>query len=308
MNLYQCAPNFSEGRHLDVVEEIAAAIRAVPDVHLIDYSADPDHNRSVMTFLGPGEAVCGALLAAARVAAARIDLRTHTGVHPRAGALDVAPFVPLKAVAGNLVVAEERAAEAIALSARAGQRLAEELGLPVYLYEWSARAGRVSALPELRRGGFEGLIGKRLTGERAPDFGPEESHPSAGIAVVGARGPLVAYNIDLHTDDISIARQIARRIREERARLPALTGVRALGLLLPTRGVAQVSMNLTAPHQTTLPAVFDFVQTEARSLHTAIRASEIIGAIPRAVLGGQPPEAIVWADYKPAQILEHWLP
>ena len=307
MTLTQCVPNFSEGRRLEVVEEIADAIRAVPEVRLVDYSADPDHNRCVMTLLGPGESTVNALVAAARVAVARIDLRTHTGVHPRAGALDVAPFVPLKEVRGALVVAEERKAEAVELSRNAGRRLAEELGLPVYLYEWSAREGRTSALPELRRGGFEGLADTRLTGERAPDYGPDRAHPSAGIAVVGARGLLVAYNIDLDTADIKVARHIARRIREERDRLPQLTGVRALGLFLPSRGVAQVSMNLTAPHKTPLPAVFDFVLAEAHRLGAGFLSSEIIGAIPRASLGGLPPEAISWDGYQPAQILETWL-
>ncbi|MCW3098410.1 MAG: glutamate formiminotransferase [Chthonomonadaceae bacterium] len=306
MTVYQCVPNFSEGRRLEVVEEIANAIRAVPEVRLIDYSADPDHNRCVMTILGSGERAAEALLAAAEVAVARIDLRTHTGIHPRAGALDVAPFVPLKVVRGNVVVAEEARAEAVALSERAGKKLAEALDLPVYLYEWSARAGRLSALPELRRGGFEGLIGKILTAARAPDFGPDQAHPSAGIAVVGARGPLVAYNIDLDTDDVQVARHLARRIREERDRLPQLSGVRALGLFLPTRGVAQVSLNLTTPQKTLLPDVFEFVLAESHKLGEGLRSSEIIGAIPVASLGGLPPEAISWGDYKPEQILENW--
>ena len=304
--LYQCVPNFSEGRRLEVVEEIADAIRAVPEVRLIDYSADPDHNRCVMTLLGPGERVLEALLAAAEVSVARIDLRTHTGIHPRMGALDVAPFVPLKRVRGAVVVAEEQKDEAIALSEAAGRSLAERLGLPVYLYEWSAHVGRLSALPELRRGGFEGLAGKTLTGERAPDFGPDRAHPSGGIAVVGARGPLVAYNIDLDTDDIKVARHLARRIREERDRLPYLTGVRSLGLLLPSRRTAQLSMNLTVPSLTPLPAVFDFVLAEAHRLGAGLAGSEIIGAIPLAALGHMPPEAISWHNHKPTQILENW--
>ena len=306
MTLYQCVPNFSEGRRLEVVEAIADAIRAVPEVRLIDCSADPDHNRCVMTILGPGERTSEALLAAARVAVAQIDLCIHTGVHPRVGALDVAPFVPLKLVNGAFVVAEESKAEAIALSERTAQRLAAELHLPVYLYEWSAHPGRLSALPELRRGGFEGLIGQTLSGYRAPDFGPDRPHPSAGITIIGARSPLVAYNIDLDIEDIQVARHIARRIREEREHLPQLTGVRALGLHLLTRGSAQVSMNLTVPSRTALPAVFDFVRAEAHRLGDFKLTSEIIGAIPRAALGGLPPEAIAWDDYKPEQILEIW--
>ena len=278
----------------------------MPEVRLIDYSADPDHNRCVMTLLGPGARAVEALFAAAQVAVARIDLRTHTGIHPRMGALDVAPFVPLKYVQGEIVVAEEQRDEAVALSEMAGRMLAERLDVPVYLYEWSARAGRLSALPELRRGGFEGLAGKTLTGARAPDFGPDRAHPSAGIAVVGARGPLVAYNIDLDTDDIKVALQLARRIREERDRLPCLTGVRSLGLFLPSRQMAQLSMNLTVPTQTPLPAVFDFVLAEAHRLGAGLAGSEIIGAIPLASLGHMPPETISWHNYKPTQILEHW--
>jgi len=307
MTLIQCVPNFSEGRRLDVVEAIADAIRSVPEVRLIDYSADPDHNRCVMTILGPGERAADALLAAARVAVAQIDLRTHTGVHPRVGALDVAPFVPLKVVNGAFVVAEEAKAETIALSERTAQQLAADLNLPIYLYEWSAHAGRLSALPELRRGGFEGLLGQSLTGAHAPDFGPDHAHPSAGITILGARGPLVAYNIDLDTEDIKVARHIARRIRDERDHLPQLTGVRALGLHLPIRGVAQVSMNLTLPSRTSLPAVFDFVLAEAHRLGDFKLTSEIIGEIPRASLGGLPPEAIAWNDYKAEQILETWI-
>ncbi len=306
MSLYQCVPNFSEGRRAEVVEEIADAIRAVPEVRLIDYSADPDHNRCVMTILGPGEAVLRAALAAAAVAVARIDLRSHTGVHPRIGALDVLPLVPLHRIRHHYTVATERRDEAVVLSEAVGEELAERLGLPVYLYEWSAREGRESALPELRRGGFEKLADRPLTGSRAPAYGPERAHPTAGIAVVGARGPLVAFNINLDTDDAEIARAIARRIREERDRLPELNGVRALGLFLPSRKVAQVSMNLTRPDKTSLPAVHDFVLAEAHRLGAGLRESEVIGAIPARALDSQSPEAISWESYRPGQILENW--
>ncbi len=306
MSLYQCALNFSEGRRPEVIEEIADAIRAEGEVRLIDYSADADHNRCVMTILGRGPAVARAVIAAAGVAVARIDLRVHSGVHPRIGALDVAPFVPLKRVRHQWIAAPERRDEAVLLSEAVGKMLAEELGLPVYFYEWSAKAGRGAALPDLRRGGFEALMCKPLNGERAPDFGPSMGHPTAGATIVGARGPLIAYNMDLDSGDIKIAKAIARRIREERDRLPDLSGVRALGLLLSSRQTAQVSMNLTLPDRTSLPAVYAFVWSEARRLGVKVRRSEIIGAIPNAALDGKEPEDIGWEGYRPGQILENW--
>jgi glutamate formiminotransferase len=280
------------------VTEIAEAIADTPGARLIDHSADPDHNRSVMTFLGTSEVVRAAALAAARVAVARIDMRAHTGVHPRTGAVDVLPVIPLRQAGRE---------EAVALAHAIGADLASELALPVYFYEWAARPGHPAALPELRRGGFEAFAHLPLTGEHAPDLGPSAAHPTAGIALVGARGPLVAYNILLATPDVEIARAIARRIREERAARPELEGVRALGLFLASRNCAQVSLNLTRPDCSPLPAVFAFVQAEAARLGTVALESEIIGVLPRAALGGQPPAAILWHTYRPTQVLETWL-
>jgi glutamate formiminotransferase len=296
--IYQCVPNFSEGRHPAVVEALAAAIAQTPGVRLIDYSADVDHNRCVMTLLGAAEGVAAAALAAACVAVERIDLRTHSGVHPRTGAVDVLPVVPLRGASRE---------EAVALSRRIGAALATELSLPVYFYEWSALPGRRVALPELRRGGWEAIAGIPLIGDRAPDLGPDRAHPSAGIAIVGARGPLVAYNIWLDTSDVTAAQAIAQRIRRDRTARPELEGVRALGLYLASRNRAQVSLNLTRPEKTPLPVVYAYVQAAAADLGTAAVESEIIGAIPWAALGGLPPEAIRWTAYNPAQILETWL-
>lgn len=298
MQIYQCVPNFSEGRRGDVVEAIAAAIRAVPGAILADYSADADHNRCVMSILGDAESIRSAALAAARVAVKRIDLRTHQGVHPRIGAIDVLPVVPMR---------DTTLAEAAALAESIGQTLCRELNLPVYFYEANARPDRPSALPELRRGGFEAFAYVRLTGQRAPDCGPTFAHPTAGIAVVGARHPLVAYNINLHTPDVGIVRQIARLIRQERDHCPELTGVRALGLFLACQNRAQVSLNLTCPAQTPLPTVFQWVQEQAAHLGVTELESEIIGLIPRASLSNQAPAAIHWHTYQPTQILEHWL-
>lgn len=296
--IFQCIPNFSEGRRPEVVEAIAQAIRDTEGASLMDYSADFDHNRCVMTILGDAPATQAAALAAARVAVARIDLRTHTGVHPRAGAIDVLPIVPLRNATHE---------EAIALSRKIGADLSRELSLPVYFYEWSAEVGRRTALPELRRGGFEAFAAAPLVGDRAPDLGPPQVHPSAGVVIVGARSPLVAYNINLASPDMTIAQKIARRIRQQRDHTPELTGVRALGLFLASQNCAQVSMNLTQPEHSPLPPLFRWVQREAERLGVAAAESEIIGAIPRASLGGEPPESILWHAYRPTQILEHWL-
>jgi glutamate formiminotransferase len=298
MEVYQCAPNFSEGRRPDVVEAIADAIRMHSGATLIDCSADPDHNRCVMTLLGSGDAIRPAVLSAARVAVARIDLRTHTGVHPRAGAIDVLPVIPLRNAGME---------QAIALADEIGADLARELALPVYFYEANTRPNRTGALPELRRGGFEAFASNPLTGNRAPDLGPAHVHPSAGVVIVGARGPLVAYNVNLDTPDVAIARHIALRIRQEREHLPQLQGIRALGLFLQSQNRAQVSLNLTRPAETPLPVLFAFIRDEAAQRGVTGLESEIIGAIPRASLGGLPPSAIHWHTYKPTQILEYWL-
>ncbi len=292
--MFQCAPNFSEGRRAEVVAALADAIAGVADVNLIDFSADPDHNRAVMTFVGAAHPVREAALASARVAVARIDLRGHSGAHPRAGAIDVLPVVALRG---------SSRAEAIALALDIAQDLARDLALPVYLYELSARPGRQSSLPDLRRGGFEALAGLPLVGDHAPDFGPDRAHPRAGIAIVGARNPLVAYNVNLDTPDVTIAQAIARVIRKERDRRAELIGVRALGFYLASQNRAQVSLNLTRPDRTPLPAVFAFVRAEAEKRGVGVVESEIIGAIPEMALAGQPPESILWRAFRPTQIL-----
>ena len=298
MSLFQCVPNFSEGRNPDVVAALADAIRSIPDARLIDHSADYDHNRCVMTILGGPDAIRESVLAAAHIAIERIDLRTHSGVHPRIGAIDVVPVVPLRGATRE---------QAIDLSRTIGAALAETFGLPIYFYEWTAPPNKRSALPQLRAGGYEAFAGRALTGDCAPDLGPNAVHPSAGIAIVGARSPLVAYNINLGTKRLDIAKHIARLIREKRGTLPQLTGVRALGLPLVTQNKVQVSMNLTRPERTPLPAVFAFVREAAQEFGITELESEIIGAIPQSSLGGEPAEAIRWHTYQPTQILETWL-
>ena len=281
--LYQCALNLSEGQREDVLRQLKNAADSLPTVRVIDFSADPDHNRCVLTLLGDAEGIEVAVLTAAKVAVQHIDLTQHIGVHPRTGAVDVVPIVPIQNASRE---------EAIKLADRIGIRLARELGIPVVYYEWSARPGTPSQLPEVR---------KMIRQE------PIAQHPTAGVAIVGARGALVAYNILLCTSDALVAKQIARRIRAERESEPALHGVRAIGLLMETSGKAQLSMNLTQPGISTLPKVYEYVSKVAYELNTELFASEIIGVIPRIALEGVTPESILWYDSTPSQIIENWI-
>lgn len=273
MALLECVPNFSDGRDARLAAELQAAIRAVPGVRLLDWHADPDHNRSVATFVGEGPALEQAALGAIALAARRIDLATHSGVHPRIGATDVCPFVALEPAARGAAVASAHAL---------GKRVAEELGLPVYFYaEAALRAERV-ALPDVRRGGFEGLR-RALEDDpaRRPDLGPARLDPRAGAVVIGARGFLVAFNLELEGASLELARTLAREVREASGGLP---GVRALGLLLERRGVVQVSLNLCAPERSGLVAVFDAVERAARLRGARVARSELVGLAPRFAL------------------------
>ncbi len=281
--LIQCVPNFSEGRRPDVIAAIVEAVRGTAGVRLADWSADPDHNRLVVTFVGPPPAVREAALSAAAVAITRIDLGNHEGVHPRLGALDVLPFVPLSGLA---------LADCAALGREVGQELVARHGLPVFLYEAAAPEPR--SLPLVRKEAFQTLT---------PDFGPAIPHPTAGAAVVGARGPLIAYNVVLAAPDLSIARAIARELRA----LPNLPGVRALGLRLPSRGLTQVSMNLTRPADTPLLSVFRHVEARALALGTSVVESEIIGALPGPSAFGVLADALQAPGLKAGQVLwEDW--
>jgi len=277
--LVQCVPNFSEGQDPVVVAAIVQAVQGVPGVRLADWSADADHNRLVVTFVGPPAPVQAAALAAAAAAVERIDLRVHTGVHPHLGAIDVLPFVPLSGLA---------LADCAALAAETGRELAARHGLPVFLYEAASPEGR--SLPAVRKHAFTIF---------APDFGPAALHPTAGAVVVGARGPLVAYNINLATSDIRIARTLARELRG----LTPLPGIRALGLLLPSRGLTQVSMNLTRPAETPLLAVFGWVRARALELGAVAVESELIGAMPGPSAFGVLADALQMPTLKPGQVL-----
>ena len=297
--VYQCAVNFSEGRRFEVVEAIALAMEAAGGT-VIDWSLDPDHNRSVVTVLGDAQSAERAVIAGAREATVRIDLRAHVGAHPRCGALDVAPVTPVRhATRGG----------AIEVSRRIGAGIAALLQIPVFFYEWSAAEGRPSDLPTLRRSAEEAFGRGSFDGALLPDLGPARPHPTAGATVAGARGPLVAFNVVLarHGGGLSVARQIARDIRRERDRRPELNGVRALGVPLESRGLAQVSLNLTRAGETTLAGVLSFVRERAAACGAQVQETELIGAVASAALGAVPRELQI-AGFRPEQVLEHWLP
>jgi glutamate formiminotransferase len=264
----ECIPNISEGRRLDLVEEFADIVRAVPGVTLIDYSSDASHNRSVFTFLGDPDQVMEAAFRFAQHAVEKIDLRVHEGEHPRMGAVDVIPFVPIR---------DMDMAECVELSKKLGERLAKELDLPVFLYEESASAPHRKNLAAIRKGQFEGMAAKVLEDQWHPDFGGNRIHPSAGVVAVGARQPLIAFNINLDTSDVGIAKKIAKIIREKDGGFRA---VKALGVMLEERNIAQVSINMCDYKQTPLYRVLEFVRFEAARYGVHIVGTEIIGLAP----------------------------
>ena len=266
--LMECIPNISEGRRLDLVEEFADIVRAVPGVTLIDYSSDASHNRSVFTFLGDPDQVMEAAFRFAQHAVEKIDLRVHEGEHPRMGAVDVIPFVPIR---------DMDMAECVERSKVLGERIANELELPVFLYEESACAPHRKNLAAIRKGQFEGMAAKVLEDQWHPDFGGNRIHPSAGVVAVGARQPLIAFNINLDTSDVSIAKKIAKIIREKDGGFRA---VKALGVMLEERNIAQVSINMCDYKQTPLYRVLEFVRFEAARYGVHVVGTEIIGLAP----------------------------
>src|SRR5215510_9709131 len=271
--IVECIPNFSEGRDRDKIELIIKTIKAVPRVAALDYSMDPDHNRSVITFAGEPDAVVEAAVRAAAVAMELINLNTHAGEHPRLGALDVLPFVPIKGVTME---------ECVEIARSAGERIANELGIPVYLYERAAtRRDRVD-LANLRRGEFEALRHSiESDPDRKPDFGFRRVHPTAGAMAVGARTPLIAFNVNLATADLAVAKKIAKAVRASDG---GLLNVKALGLELKSRRQTQVSMNLTDYEETPIFRAFEMVKREAARYGALIAGSEIVGLVPQAAL------------------------
>lgn len=270
--LVECVPNFSEGRRGDVVEAIVDAARGVPGVKVLDYSSDPDHNRTVLTFVGDPESAKKAAFACCAKAAELIDMEKHHGEHPRIGATDVIPFIP---------VANVTMEECVELAHSLGKDIGEKLNIPVYFYEEAAKRPQMRSLPKVREGQYEGLKELIKTPERAPDEGPQTMHPTAGATVVGARPFLIAFNINLSTGDLAIAKRIAQTIREAKG---GYKYCRAMGVMLEERGIAQVSINMTNYEGTPLHRVFETVKSEAARYGVNIVGSEIIGLTPMQAL------------------------
>jgi len=294
MPVLECVPNISEARRSAVLDAGAAAVSAA-GAKLLDVHRDADHNRSVFTMAGPPGVVTAAAHALADVAIANVDLRTQQGVHPRVGAIDVIPFVP---IAGLTMEA------CVAIARRFASDLAARHGLPVFLYEDAAAAPHRRRLEAIRRGGLAGLVARMQEPDWRPDFGPVTPHVSAGVTVVGARVPLIAWNITLATDRLDVAADVARRIRESSGGLPC---VKALGLPLAHRGVVQVSMNLTDHRVTSMRTVFDAVAAGAAQHGVGILDSEIVGLVPAAALSDADARDLRVRDYDGNQILERRL-
>ena len=294
--LVECVPNFAEGRDLSKVDAIAAAIRDVPEVFLLARESDADHNRSVITLAGDPDAIVEAAVRAVGKAAELIDLTRQTGAHPRIGATDVVPFVPLEGIS---------LADCVILAKKAGREIWERYRIPVYFYEAAAqRPDRVN-LENIRRGQFEGLCEEVLRNpDRAPDVGDACLHSTAGATVVGARKFLIAYNINLNTPDVAIAKKIAKTIRFSSGGLPF---VKAMGVDLRARNLAQVSMNLTDFEQTPVHLVFETVKREAERHGVGIAGSEIVGLIPKRALEMTAENYLKIENFSPAQVLENRL-
>ena len=293
--LIECIPNVSEGRRFEVVAAMADAIRRVAGVRLLDWSSDASHNRSVFTLVGDAGGVEQAVLALFERALTEIDLRTHRGEHPRLGAVDVVPFVPIEGVT---------MADCVTLAKKVGAAVAERFRVPVYLYEEASTDPARKSLEDIRRGEFEGLAAKMATAGWAPDYGPTAPHPSAGAAIVGARMPLIAYNINLATDRLDVAKKIAAAIRHSSG---GYRFVKAMGVTLEDRGIVQVSMNLTNYELTPIFLVFEAAKREAARWGVTVLESEIVGLVPSAALVGAATFYLQLKRFSADQILEHKL-
>ncbi len=270
--IIECVPNFSEGRNQQNIEKIVGSFRGQKGVKLLDYQTDEDHNRMVVTVVGEPQALKTAVIEAMGSAIEAIDMNTHQGQHPRMGAIDVVPFIPIKNVSMK---------EAISFSKEVAQEGAKKFELPVFLYERSASRPERENLANIRKGQFEGMADKIKQPEWKPDFGPVMLHPTAGATAIGARMPLVAYNVNLDSDNIDIANDIARKVRHISGGLKYCKGI---GIELKDRGVVQVSMNLTDYTQTALYRAFELIKVEARRYGVNVIGSEIVGLVPMEAL------------------------
>jgi len=290
--IIECVPNFSEGRNSGKIERIVNAFRGKENIKLLDYSSDIDHNRMVVTAIGEPDAMKATVVEAVGIAIREIDLTKHEGQHPRIGAADVIPFIPIKGM--NLE-------EADILAKETAKILAEKYALPIYLYEKSASAEHRQNLAAIRKGGFEGLIEKMKLPEWKPDFGPAERHPTAGASVVGARMPLIAFNVNLNTNRLEIADKIAKKIRFTGG---GLRFCKAIGIELKSRNQVQVSMNLTDYTQTTIYQAVEMIRFEAQRYDITISGSELIGLLPLQAVADTAAYYLGLENFSMKQILE----
>ncbi|MFO7888067.1 MAG: glutamate formimidoyltransferase [Eubacteriales bacterium] len=291
-SILECVPNFSEGRDLDKIEKIVESFRGKKGVKLLDYSNDEDHNRCVVTVVGEPEELKKAVLQAIDKAVELIDLTKHEGQHPRMGAVDVVPFIPIR----NVTVEE-----ADKLAKEVAEKASEKHNLPFFLYEKSASASHRSNLAKIRKGQFEKMSEKMEDEEWKPDFGPDKVHPTAGVTAIGARMPLVAYNINLDTDNLEIANKIARQIRHING---GFRYCKSIGIELEDRNIVQVSMNLTDYTKTAVYRVFETVKMECKRYGVNVLGSEIIGLVPMAALVDTAEYYLGLEDFKIDQVLE----
>lgn len=290
--IIECVPNFSEGRDKEKIESIADCFRGKSGVKLLDYSGDADHNRSVVTVAGEPEAIKYAVIEAIGKAIELIDLNKHSGEHPRMGAVDVVPFIPIKNVTID---------EAIALSQEVAKEVGVRFNLPVFLYEASATTQHRENLADIRRGEFEGLSDKMRLTEWKSDFGPETPHPTAGVVAIGARKPLIAYNINLNTNNIKIANAIAKKVRHSSG---GMRYCKAIGIYLKERDIAQVSTNLTDYTKTSIYSVHEMVRMEAKRYGVSIIGSEVIGLVPMTALAESAAYYLGIENFSMNQVLE----
>ena len=292
MPIIECVPNISEGRRAEVVNGIVDVVQRVPGARVLDYSSDSSHNRSVITLAGEAGPLKAAVVALFERAIATIDLRTHTGEHPRLGAVDVVPFVPIEGVTMD---------DCVALAKDTARTVAERFKVPVYLYEEASSNPLRKNLEDIRRGEFEGLAAKMAADGWAPDFGPSTPHVTAGASVIGARMPLIAYNINLNTNRLDVAKKIAATVRVSSG---GFRFVKAMGVTLADRGIVQVSMNLTNYEKTPILRVFEAVKREAERYGVNVLESEIVGLVPAAALIAAAESALQLTAFRREQVLE----
>ncbi|MCR4426659.1 MAG: glutamate formimidoyltransferase [Firmicutes bacterium] len=293
--IVECVPNFSEGRRTDIIEAIVEPFRKTPGVKLLDYSPDADHNRMVVTAVGDPARLPDAVFEAVRIASTLIDMEQHQGAHPRMGATDVVPLIPIR---------EVKMEECVALARDLGRRIGDELGIPVFLYEAAATSPARVNLADIRKGEYEGWKTKIALAEWAPDFGPARLHPTAGATVVGARMPLIAFNVNLNTQDIKVANAIARAIRHISG---GLRYVKALGVELKDRGMVQVSINMTDYTRTPLYRALELIRAEARRYGVSVAETEIVGLTPVQALVDAAAYYLQLSGFSPDTILENRL-